>query len=132
MNKFNDINVERKFEGYSGEKRKALLEIRQLIFDISSEVALGEVLVETLKWNQPSYTLKNGTPIRLDTFGDDKVALYVHCQTSLIEQFREIFQDELTFSKNRAIIIDPTQPLPVKKLRICIQMGLTYHSEQKN
>ncbi|MGG5372738.1 DUF1801 domain-containing protein [Enterococcus sp. AZ196] len=130
MDLFNDSNVKRKFDGYSAEQKTALLEIRQLIFDISREVAPDESLVENLKWNQPSYTAKKGTPIRLDTFGDDNIAIFFHCQTHLIEQFREMFQDELTFSKNRAIIIDPDAPLPIENLRICIQMGLTYHKNK--
>lgn len=127
MDPFNDSNVKRKFEGYSAEQKKALLEIRQLIFDIGREVAPDESLVENLKWNQPSYKAKKGTPIRLDTFGDDNVAIFFHCQTRLIEQFREMFQEDLDFSKNRAIIIDPALPLPMDDLRVCIQLGLTYH-----
>lgn len=127
MEQFTDPNVKRKFEGYSPKNRKALLEIRQLIFDIGRELSPNENIVENLKWNQPSYTAKKGTPIRLDTFDNDKIAMFFHCQTHLIEQFREMFQDDLVFSKNRAIVIDPVLPLPIEDLRVCIQMGLTYH-----
>lgn len=127
MESFSDLNVKRKFDGYPSVKREALLELRQLIFDIARELSSGGSIIESLKWNQPSYAMKKGTPIRLDTFGEDKIALFFHCQTHLIEQFREMFQGDLDFSKNRAIILDPTQPLPMDDLRVCIQMGLTYH-----
>ena len=127
MEQFSEPSVKKKFEGYSSENREALLKIRELIFDTSKELSPNEKLVESLKWNQPSYSSKNGTPIRLDSFGADKVAIFFHCQTHLIEQFREIFKEDLDFSKNRAIVIDPTLPLPIGDLKVCIQMGLTYH-----
>lgn len=127
MEPFSDPIVKKRFEEYPSKQRAALLEIRQETFDIARNIDPNERLVENLKWNQPTYTAKNGTPIRLDSFDDDKIAIFFHCQTNLIEQFREIFQEDLEFSKNRAIVIDPSLPLPIADLRVCIQMGLTYH-----
>lgn len=128
MTPFKSSEVEAVFNQYSPQCKEALLTIRQLIIDISAELTPHEKLVENLKWNQPTYTAKAGTPIRIGIFEETKIALFFHCQTTLIEQFRELFADSLVFSKNRAIIMDPTKPLPINDLKLCIQMGLTYHS----
>lgn len=128
MTPFESSEVEAVFNQYSSQCKEALLTIRQLIINTSAELTPHEKLVENLKWNQPTYTVKAGTPIRIGTFEETKIALFFHCQTTLIEQFRELFADTLVFSKNRAIVMDPTKPLPINDLKLCIQMGLTYHS----
>lgn len=71
---------------------------------------------------------KSGTPIRIDKFGD-KVASFFHCQTTLIEQFRKIFSHKLTFSNNRAIVLDPNKSLPVNELQFCLTSALIYHKK---
>lgn len=129
MEPFEDSSVEQVFEKYPLVKQKSLLEIRQLIFDTHKELSPNENLIESLKWNQPTYTAKEGTPIRIDQFGTTKIAIFFHCQTNLVEQFREQFADSLTFSKNRAIVLIPTDALPINDLKLCIQMGLTYHKK---
>lgn len=127
-------NVAQVFEGYPDTYRQPLLALRQLILETANKIpAVGEI-EESLKWNQPTYSTKvtkSGTPIRIDRFGADKIALFVSCQTTLIEEFRELFQDELEFSKTRAIVLEPTEDLPVKALTLCIEMGLTYHIRKK-
>lgn len=76
MTPFEDFNVERIFNNYTPEAKKKLLEIRQLIFDTNKELSPSEKIIESLKWNQPTYTAKEGTPIRIDTFGTDKIAIF--------------------------------------------------------
>ncbi|WP_314062024.1 DUF1801 domain-containing protein [uncultured Vagococcus sp.] len=117
------------FETFSPDQNTYLLKIRQLIFDTQKELAPNELLNENLKWNQPTYTAKNGTAIRLDQFGPDKIAIFFHCQTTLVEQFRKIFADTLDFTKNRSIIFPTTEDLPMDELKICIQIGLTYRQK---
>lgn len=126
---FENLTVERIFNTYSSDAKKKLLEIRQLIFDTNKELSSSEKIIESLKWNQPTYTAKEGTPIRIDTFGTDKIAIFFHFQTNIIEQFREMFSDSLEFSKNRAIVLTLTEDIPKNDLKLCIQMGLTYHKK---
>jgi len=128
------ISVENVFNNYPVEYREPLMQIRELIYDIASKnPEIGE-LEESLKWGQPTYSTvqtKAGSPIRLDRFGEDKIAIFFHCQTSLVESFRTMFQGNLEFSKNRAIVIDPNKELQTNELALCIEMALTYHLKKR-
>lgn len=130
MTPFTDKNVEAVFANYPPEMTPSLLALRQLIIDTSEELLPNEPLIENLKWNQPTYTGKKGTPIRIGLIDPDSFGLFFHCQTSLIEQFREQLSDTLTFSKNRAIVLSPSDDLPLNDLKLCIQQGLTYHKKK--
>ena len=68
----------------------------------------------------------------MSTFGDGQVALFFNCQTLLVERFRQRFGDALQYSKNRAVVIDPTETIPIAEIRQCILMALTYHEAKKN
>ncbi len=92
-------------------------------------------IVETLKWGQPSYLTvrpKSGTTIRLDAHNVDQaqIGLYVHCQTNLIDTFRQR-HPTLTYEGNRAIILDAQNKLPQEALRDCITLALTYHQKRR-
>lgn len=89
-----------------------------------------------LKWGQPSYLTsvsKGGTTIRIGPAKGEpgRVALYVHCQTHLIDRFRERYGDTLSFEGKRAILLDVEAPLPVEPLRHCIALALTYHRDKR-
>ncbi|MBD2786120.1 DUF1801 domain-containing protein [Xenorhabdus sp. DI] len=121
------------FNHYPERCQKSLLTIRALIFDVASKTEGVGAITEMLKWGQPSYlTLEtgSGTTIRLDRFGDSHVAIFFHCQTTLIDTFRTLFP-ELAYSKNRAIVLDPKNDLPIDKLSICIEMALIYKLMKK-
>lgn len=121
------------FSNYPEKYKKPLLEIRQLIFDTAKNIdGVGEI-EESLKWGQPSYVPKNksGTPIRLDIFAEDKIAILVHCQSSLIATVKPLLQDKLEFSDNRAVILTVTQKLPLNELSTFIELALTYHKRKK-
>ncbi|MGX7263490.1 DUF1801 domain-containing protein [Enterococcus crotali] len=132
MKEFSNPSVATIFEHYPERYRKPLLALRELIFDTAKELAVVGVLEESLKWNQPSYATKatkSGSPIRIDRFGADKIALFFHCQTTLVEEFRALFSDVFEFSKNRAIVLDPDEELPLNELAFCIERALTYHKK---
>ncbi len=110
-----------------------LSEIRELIFDVAQAEKVGP-LTETLKWGQPSYlteATKSGTTIRLGQADDDRVALYVHCQTTLVDQYRERYADALSFDGNRAVLIPIKGPLPADALAGAITLALTYHRAKR-
>ena len=129
MRKFTNIDVDNTFMEYPLLYRKRLLELRELIFDTGERIDKTNKIEESLKWGQPSYTCKGASPIRIDRFEKDKIAMFFHCQTTLVETFRKLFANDLVFSKNRAIVLDPKKELPVEKLKICIEMALTYHNK---
>ncbi|MDQ0362022.1 DUF1801 domain-containing protein [Breznakia pachnodae] len=129
MRKFDNINVDNTFMEYPSLYRKRLLELRDLIFETGDRIDKTNKIEESLKWGQPSYTCKGASPIRIDRFEKDKIAMFFHCQTTLVETFRKLFTNDLTFSKNRAIVLEPKKELPVEELKICIEMALTYHKK---
>ncbi|WP_088808593.1 MULTISPECIES: DUF1801 domain-containing protein [Listeria] len=124
------ISVKEKYATYTPLEQAKLLEIRSILFEVAALVDGDAVLEEDLKWGQPSYALKGGTPIRLDTFSDGQVAMFFHCQTNLIENFRTIFGNELYFSGNRAIVFDISKSLPEKAIQFCAEAAFTYHKKK--
>ena len=108
-----------------------LLALRQLILDTARATDGVGALEETLKWGQVSYLTsesRSGSTIRIDQVKSDpdKYALYFHCQTSLVETFRELYPD-LVYGGNRCILLDATEALPRDALRHCVALALTYH-----
>lgn len=124
------------FERYPKPIREKLLELRQMVLETAAATpGVGEI-VESLKWGQPSYLTvrpKSGTPIRLDAHdvAQGQIGLYVHCQTSLIDTFRQRYPN-LTYEGNRAIILDAHSQFPNEALRDCIALALAYHQTKKS
>ena len=133
---FEADDVAEVFDGYADPARGKLLALRALIFETAAKTdGVGE-LHETLKWGQPSYLTpesKSGSTIRIDAIKDDPahVAIYFHCQTSLVPTFRDMYGDRLTFEGNRALLLDTKKKLPEKELRHCLSQALTYHPAKK-
>ena len=134
--KFNNADVAAVFDSYTKPEKKKLLFLRQLIFDVAAETeGVGE-LEETLKWGQPSYLTvrpKSGSTIRIDQVKsiEGQYAMYFHCQTTLMDTFKEIYANEFRFEGNRSIIFNVGDQVPVQALSHCIAMALTYHLDKK-
>ena len=134
MPKLMDPEVEKVFQSYPEKYRKPLMELRGLILQAAKETPGVGKLEETLKWGQPSYVTKqskSGSTVRIDRFGKDKIAIFFHCKTTLVDTFRTIFPGTFEFSKNRAIVFNPSEPLPEMALDMCIGMALTYHKNKR-
>jgi Domain of unknown function (DU1801) len=117
------------FLGYPEPVRQKLMLLRRLVLQTASETEGVGSLEETLKWNQPAYLAKGGSTVRMGWSESDPVqyALYFHCQTSLVDTFRELYGDVLTFKGNRAIVFSQDDDLPSAALKHCISLALTYH-----
>jgi hypothetical protein len=123
--------VDAVFGAYPGQVRAKLLALRKLIFDTAKTTSGAGALEETLKWGQPSYLTtesKSGSTIRIDQVKAEAggYAVYFHCQTDLVETFRELYP-ELRYGGNRSILLDAGEKLPEAALRHCIALALTYH-----
>ncbi len=133
---FRNTDVAAIFADYPAGIRKRLLELRQLIFDVArSTKGVGEI-EETIRWGQPSYITAqsgSGTTIRVDKVKNQpgQLAIYVHCQTSLIDDFRKKHGNSLVFETNRAIHLSESAALPKSKLREFIKAALTYHARKR-
>lgn len=123
--------VEAVFDAYPKPVKAGLRALRRLIFDTAKATDGVGALEETLKWGQPSYLTAetgSGSTIRIDHVKAQpgQYAVYFHCQTNLVETFRELYP-ELRYSSNRAILLDAADKLPEAELRHCVGLALTYH-----
>ena len=127
-----DKVVKDRFDEYPENARVRLEELRNLVFQVASELELGEV-DETLKWGEPSYSVKTGSPLRMDwkLKSPNNYYLFFNCQTKLVDTFRELYGDELVFQGNRAIVLSLSKPLPEMVIKSCLELALTYH-QRKN
>lgn len=136
MTSFEDTAVGEVFAAYPAELRSKLLRLRELIFEVASETDGVGRLEETLKWGQPSYLThhpKSGTTIRIDGINSNpgRYGMFVHCQTSLVPTYRELYSGILEFDGDRAIVLDVDSDPPEDVLRQCIELALTYHRTKR-
>lgn len=128
-------DVARVFDEYPDKLRSRLLSLRKLILETAAETEGVGPLEETLKWGQPSYltpATKSGTTIRIDQIkskGDEprKYGMFVHCQTTLVSTYRELYSGVLSFDGNRGVTLNVDEDPPEDVLRHCIELALTYH-----
>ena len=117
------------FENYPARTRYQLAQLKRWIKDLAQEKQLGRV-TESIKWGQASYSVKNGSPIRLgwSEKTPNYVSIYFHCQSRLVSTFRELYPNELEYVGNREIRLAVDTPLPEAVLKHCIEMALKYHT----
>ncbi len=136
MKKFDDAAVAATFKAYPAGIRARLMALRELVFDTAARTPGVGRLTEALKWNQPSYLTEetgSGTTVRIDRLkAGDGYAAYFHCQSGLVEQFRELYPDTFRYEGKRAIVFKSADRLPVRALRHCIALALTHHARKNH
>lgn len=122
-----NASVQEKFSSYPDDIAIFLHQIRDLIFNVAKQEGIEE-LEETLKWGEPSYIAQMGSTIRFDykVNNPGQVCLYFNCKTKLIETFKEVYRDTFSYVRNRAIILEIDQNIPIKELSHCLSMALRY------
>jgi hypothetical protein len=133
---FSDPGVDAVFRAYPKPLKAKLLALRRLILDTARVTNGVGALQETLKWGQPSYLTadtKSGSTIRIDQVksADNQYAVYFHCQTDLVETFRQLYPTELSYGGNRSILLNADDDLPEAALRHCVALALTYHLRKR-
>ena len=86
-------------------------------------------LVETTKWGQAAFLPDKprvGTTVRVDLADDHHVALYVHCQTNLVEMYKTVYP-ELRYEGNRAVWFPVNAKLPKQAVAFLAEAALMYH-----
>lgn len=129
--------VEQKFNSYPNHIKPKMESLRNLIYEVAKGTEGVGDLEETLKWGEPAYLTpqtKSGTTIRIDwkPKNPDQLAMYVSCNTTLISTFRTMFDNDLEFEGNRAIVFPVNEPIPKKPLMICIRKALRYHLDKRS
>jgi len=129
---FHKTEVEAAYAAFSVSARDRLLATRSLIFREAEDPLIGP-LTETLRWGEPSYLTElsgSGSTIRLGVTKAGQPALFVHCATTLIADFKDLYGDLLEFEGKRAMLL-PEAPGQSDVLSHCIRLALTYHSRKK-
>ena len=127
------------FQSYPHAAREKLFALREIIFDVAAHTPGVGALEESLKWGEPAYitsATKSGSTIRIAwkparPARRTHCAMYFNCQTTLVDSFKTMFPTTFTFEGNRALLFDEHADVPVKALRICIEMALTYPSKKR-
>ena len=126
------LDVQMVFDSYPAPIRGKLMALREIIFEVATASSEIGMLEETLKWGQISYLThdpKSGTTLRIDKYSptSDQVAIFVHCQTTLVDTFRILYPSVFEYEGTRAVIFDRLDDGRLDALKHCIQLTLTYH-----
>ena len=132
MHTIKNTAVAEVFKSYPKHVRKKLLFLRRLVIETASEAEGVGAVEETLKWGEPSYIAKGGSTVRMDwkKAKPHEYAMYFHCQTKLVDTFKELYNDKFKFEGNRAIVFNEDDDIPIDELKHCILLALTYHSRK--
>ncbi len=86
------------------------------------------------RWYYLTGNSKSGTTIRIDRIKSEpgQYGMYVHCQTSLLATYRELYPDELRYDGARCVKFALDAEPPREVLRHCIALALTYHLDKKS
>lgn len=135
MRRFANSDVQSVFKAYPPALRMKLMALRELVFDTAARTEGVGRLAETLKWGQPSYLTEetgSGTTVRIDRLKSaDGYAVYFHCQSGLIGQFRELYPETFHYEGERAIVFAADDRVPARELRHCLALAFTHHSRKK-
>jgi len=135
MRRFYKSDVASVFKAYPRDLRARLMALRELVFDAAARTEGVGRLTETLKWGQPSYLTEetgSGTTVRIDRLkAGDGYAVYFHCQSGLLGQFRELYPDTFKYEGKRAIVFEAGDRVPARELRHCLALALTHHARKK-
>lgn len=118
------------FDQMSPGSRCGCTKLRSLIFEVAAETPEAGPISEELRWGQPAYLTpksKSGTTIRLGSIKPAGFALFVHCQTTLIEDFRPLAPQNTRFDGSRAILFSDEAEVDKAAMRVLIRAALTYH-----
>ena len=91
-------------------------------------------LEESTKWGQPSFApLKRniGSSVRIELRDNGDAALMFICTSGLVDEFRELYEEQLTFEGKRAIILPDGRIDERNALTHCIQRALNHKLRQK-
>lgn len=124
-----DPKSEAIINSYPPEASDKLYALKQLIVNTASETNGIKKMRETLKWGEPSYVVNKGSTIRIDwkKANPEYCAIYFICSTNLVETFKTIYGPRFEYEGIRALLFPINKPLPVKELKHCLSLALSYH-----
>jgi hypothetical protein len=132
VHRVSDPAVKAVFAAYPQEMRYALEDLREIILNVADAVKGIGKIEESLKWGQPAYrpvSPQTGTTLRIGqvTGSVSEYALFFHCQTTLAEDFEQLYPGMFRIVDNRALVFTLGEVAADMPLRHCIALALTYH-----
>jgi hypothetical protein len=127
---FESADVSAAFARFAGAARPGLLALRNMIFAVAADTPGVGPVHETLKWGQPAYLTpetRAGSTLRLGVPKSGGYAIFMHCQTTIIADFRALFADDFSYDGTRAVLFDAQSTPDTDKLCLLISSALTYH-----
>ncbi len=123
-----------KFVNYPDAVRGKLQYLRDLIIETAKEIPEITNVEETLKRGEPSFLTGIGSTLRIDwkQKTPNQYQMYFKCTSRLVETFKAVFGEIFEYEKNRAIIFQLDQKIPVRELKKCIKASLLYHKVKNN
>lgn len=124
------------FDSYPQKIRTKLMVLRKLILETAASIeGVGEI-EEALKWGEPSYLTpqtKSGSTIRIawKKSQREQYSISFKCTANSVPAFKEKYPRAFRFSGNRSIDFNIDDKVPVKELKCCIGLALTYHLNKK-
>jgi hypothetical protein len=121
-------DVRAAFDAVPVPARTGMLALRRLILDVAADTPEAGPVTEVLRWGQPAYLAPKGSTVRVGVPKGACFALFVHCRTSLIPEFRLGPGTGLRYEGTRAVLFDDVRELAAAPLRPLIRRALLYHS----
>lgn len=89
-----------------------------------------------MRWQQPSYVTAetgSGSTIRIDRVkGSDRaVALFFHCQSGLVPEFRQRYGAKFTYGGERCLVFERAADIDEEAVRHCLALALTHHLRKR-
>ncbi len=125
-----DRAVAHAFDAVPLQARAGTLALRQLILEVATSLPEVGPVEESLRWGEPAYltpTTRSGSTIRPGAPKAGGVALYCHCRTSLIADFRDLAGEACRFAGNRAVLFDDPSDIDPALIGTLIARALTWH-----
>lgn len=127
---FASADIKAAFDIPDRQAREGLLVLRAMVFEVADDLPQVGKVKEALRWGQPSYLTpetKSGSTLRLGIPKSGGFALFVHCQTSLISDYRAAFPDATNIEGKRAVLFKTADEIDPNRLKWLIRQALTYH-----
>ncbi len=118
------------FDAAPPAARRGMLVLRAMILDQAAELPQVGRIEEALRWGQPAYLTPEtgaGCSLRIGPIRDGGFGLFVHCRTSLIEEFRAGPGAALRTEGTRAVLFRTVEDILVGPVGMLIAGALTWH-----
>jgi len=116
-------------EAAPARAQAGLIALRRLIVTVAANE--GIALREELRWGQPAYLAARGSTLRIGVPKSAEFALFVHCQTALIAEFRAGPGAGFRVEGTRAVLFDHPDEIRPEALAFLIHRALTWHDRKR-